>query len=644
MKITAKLTGLVTAFLSSATMAITLVVNTNDDLNDGACDIEHCSLREAIVAANSLPGQDTIDFGGIVLRSDTQPVSISLLTALPVISDSVILNGAIRETRSLPGNPKWRPGVELDLSLATPAMSPFGFPLPPNGLSIFGPSASGTVIRGLVINGINRQPPLGFEIEFCFFASFNPNPADPSTPALQFCSHTISIFGADNVQVSGNYLNMDIAGEQFSGDGVTAVALLDASNALIGGDSADDRNVMSSSDHAAGYANLSYNMIIAWAQGWAAPAFGGPRQFNSNRIVGNYMAVTASGVAMNTVARGIWLKNRNTPDVDSPVGMLTEGWGPQCGAGTGDACEMRDNVIRGNTLTSIGFRSTFALFGGQHVTKVSDNVTYNTDGGAFGYQGKVEFFANETGAPSNALVKGNRFGLDAEGQRAAAPAELGLTVGVGTNIRIENNIIAGALLPGVVIFENSIAGLDTSQNVTLSRNAIVDTCLSGLPDCPAIDLLAFGNLSGRTPNDELDPDSGANHLQNYPVLLEISPSRGRGSDKIVARLDSASNEVYLVEFFSSEALNASNESEGERFIGQTTVSTDSKGHAEFSFNYNGRHAGGLVTAQGKTFITATATRKHCEPQTPGCLYGSTSEFSPACAWNLTAREAIDCRD
>jgi CSLREA domain-containing protein len=633
---------------ATATNAATFIVNQTADPGDGVCDAS-CTLRDAITAANDNMGGDVIDFSGIVLPQDTVPVTIQLSSGLPPITDTVLMDGSISETRVLPGNPTRRPGVELDLSLAVPVSSPLGFPLFPNGLSIFGPTASGTEIRGLVINGINRPPPLGLPVEVCFLPILNPDSTDPTTPALQFCAHTISIFGANNVQVSGNYLNLDVAGEVLDGEGVTAIALLDVSNAVIGGDSADDRNVMSSSNNDAGYDNVTYNLIQAWSQGWAAPAFSGPKHFNNNQIVGNYMAVTASGVALNTVARGIWLKNRNTPDLPSPLGgFITEGWGPQCGASESEKCEMQGNVIRGNTLTSNGFRSTFALFGGQQGSVVEENVTYNTDGGAFGYQGKMEFFENETGAPSNALVSSNRFGLDAEGNRSAAPAERGFSVGVADHIRVENNIIAGALFEGILIRDNSTAGLNTSLNVTLSQNAVVDSCLAAIPGCMGIDLRSSAG-AGRTPNDKLDPDSGANHLQNYPLLLEIQPSRGRGSDKIVAELDSSPNEVYLIEFFSSSSLNGSGESEGERFIGQKTVSTDRNGHADFHFNYNERHngGGGLATTSGDTqitYITATATRKHCEPQEPGCRYGSTSEFSPACDWNIDDREAVFCRE
>ena len=39
-----------------------LVVNTTDDMDDGTCNAVHCSLREAINAANANPDPDTIAF------------------------------------------------------------------------------------------------------------------------------------------------------------------------------------------------------------------------------------------------------------------------------------------------------------------------------------------------------------------------------------------------------------------------------------------------------------------------------------------------------------------------------------------------------------------------------------------------------
>jgi CSLREA domain-containing protein len=68
----------------------TFIVNTTNDVDDSTCDATHCSLREAIDAANQTAGTDTIAFnipggGGVQI--------ISPGSALPVITDPVVIDG-----------------------------------------------------------------------------------------------------------------------------------------------------------------------------------------------------------------------------------------------------------------------------------------------------------------------------------------------------------------------------------------------------------------------------------------------------------------------------------------------------------------------------------------------------------------------
>jgi CSLREA domain-containing protein len=63
------------------------IVNSTDDDDDDTCDTDHCSLREAIVAANDDTGDSTITFD---LEGDSQ---IGLTNALPEIMDTVTIDG-----------------------------------------------------------------------------------------------------------------------------------------------------------------------------------------------------------------------------------------------------------------------------------------------------------------------------------------------------------------------------------------------------------------------------------------------------------------------------------------------------------------------------------------------------------------------
>jgi CSLREA domain-containing protein len=48
--------------LPGTALADSFVVNTTGETDDGQCIPAHCALREAITAANSNPGSDTISF------------------------------------------------------------------------------------------------------------------------------------------------------------------------------------------------------------------------------------------------------------------------------------------------------------------------------------------------------------------------------------------------------------------------------------------------------------------------------------------------------------------------------------------------------------------------------------------------------
>jgi CSLREA domain-containing protein len=108
----------------------TFSVNAVDDVNDNECTAQHCSLREAILAANEQSGLDTVQFNLV----GTAPFSIGLISPLPQITDPVIINATTQ-----PGYND-RPLIELNGSLAGSDA---------NGLTI---SANNSTIRGLAIN------------------------------------------------------------------------------------------------------------------------------------------------------------------------------------------------------------------------------------------------------------------------------------------------------------------------------------------------------------------------------------------------------------------------------------------------------------------------------------------------------------
>ncbi|HEX2905703.1 MAG TPA: CSLREA domain-containing protein, partial [Phototrophicaceae bacterium] len=122
----------VDAFLALIDLGTHFVVNTMDDLDDGACTATHCSLREAIKGANAIIGLDKILFN----LPGSGPYTIQPTSALPAITDQVILDGSTQPAYA------GKPVVEINGSQAGVA----------NGLWITG---TGTHVSNIVINGFN---------------------------------------------------------------------------------------------------------------------------------------------------------------------------------------------------------------------------------------------------------------------------------------------------------------------------------------------------------------------------------------------------------------------------------------------------------------------------------------------------------
>src|SRR5262249_39786928 len=106
------------------------------------------------------------------------------------------------------------------------------------------------------------------------------------------------------------------------------------------------------------------------------------------------------------------------------------------------------------------------------------------------------------------------------------------------------------------------------------------------------------------------PHQGANLLQNYPVLGSAVSSAS--STVITGTLNSAPSETFHLEFFASPTADPSGYGEGKTYLGSTSVTTDSSGHASFSVTAPVGNLAGQV-------ISATATD-------PG---NNTSEFCKA---------------
>ncbi|MCB9775988.1 MAG: DUF4347 domain-containing protein [Nitrospiraceae bacterium] len=199
---------------------------------------------------------------------------------------------------------------------------------------------------------------------------------------------------------------------------------------------------------------------------------------------------------------------------------------------------------------------------------------------------------------------GNQIGTNAGGTAAVGNVGEGILIGSGSH-----------KIGGTTAGEGNLIAYNTSKGVSVTggtNNSILGNRIhsnTGL----GIDL----GTSGVTANDAGDGDSGANNLQNFPVLWTAdvnSPTQVT----IDGTFNSTSSTTFRVEFFKNTVAtgeDSSSHGEGEAYLGFTTVTTDGSGNVSFNLTLTAS-----VTAG--EYVTATATE-----DLGGGNYGSTSEFS-----------------
>jgi CSLREA domain-containing protein len=373
------------------------------DTTDNLCQTAtpgECTLRAAIQQANASAGTDTIGFN----IPGAGPHTIAPTTALPVISDPVVIDGFTQPGSSpnsaAPGAPT-NAVMKIELSgVNAPASS--GNTI---GLRIRG----GSTVRGLVINrfadGAMQASGVGNRIEGNYiglnvggsgaFGSSYPmgimlnlnmsvNTTDTVIGGLAPAARNviagsavgIHIFNSTNTMVVGNYIGTSAAGtERFGLAAFEGIRLIVANNNTIGGTTPAARNVVS------GHSTWGISL-------------GG----NNNVVQGNYIGTTADGTGeLGNGITGVLVGGAN-----NSIGGTAGGAGnviaysgvtcdeaqlanPNCGVGVvvqdgGSSSSAVGNAILGNSIHSsrrLGIDLT-----GPTSDPIGDNVTPNDNGDA----------------------------------------------------------------------------------------------------------------------------------------------------------------------------------------------------------------------------------------------------------------------
>ncbi len=335
----------------------------------------------------------------------------------------------------------------------------------------------------------------------------------------------------------------------------------------------------------------------------------------SNVIQGNYIGVNSTGsAALANQWHGIYMQagtanntiGGTTPEARNVIaGNLRHGitlWGAY-----GSAQTTQGNLVQGNYIgtNAAGMAALPNVLDGINVYGYASN---NTIGGVVtgtsnlisgnGIRGVIIAY---NGASSN-LVQGNLIGVASDGVTPLPNNSSGIYI--GREFTFSQNTIGG-----VEEGAANVIAYNNGDGVTV-RGGLSTAILGNLIYANVKRGIELGN-DGAEPNDPGDGDSGANRLQNYPVLL--GAANAPGGTWVRGEISSKPNTTYRVEFFGNTQCDPSGYGEGEMPLGAVNATTDAGGVVRFSATLP-------ETVGSYYYLAATAT----DPD------NNTSEFS-ACA-------------
>jgi titin len=410
-----------TLFLAPAPgFASTFTVNSTNDADDTICDGTHCSLREAINAANVNAGPDLITFN---INTGTDPgcdptsgvCTIQPLSELPALNtDGTTIDGYTQ--------PGATPASGVTPAALRIVLDGVSAPVAADGLAIWG--SGGHLIKGLTIHRFD---------------------------------HGIFLYGglATGIHVEGCHIGTDylgIAPMPNTEDGIHLTQT--ANNNVIGGTTSAARNVISS--------NGSDGIELEIAS-------------TDNQISGNFIGVDASGLLpLGNASAGVRVDGNSSSNT---IGGNITGAGNVISSNGSDGINLnssmtRENVISGN-LIGLGVDGTTDLGNAQYGIQVVNGADTNTIGGTTSEERNIISGNGASGVliwslnADDNLVIGNYIGTDSTGSVAIPNFQDGVRIStdaknntVGGDTPAERNVISGNGSRGVYLASgpNTVSG------------------------------------------------------------------------------------------------------------------------------------------------------------------------------------------
>jgi CSLREA domain-containing protein len=571
---------------------VTITVNSFVDAV-GTCPAT-CTLRAAILAAN--PG-DTIEFSG----SGTISVNAA---------------GGLGELPSLSAG-----GVTIDAGanqvVLDGSLSPGGDPPLAYGLRI---NSDDNIIFGLVIEGFAGD---GILIEGGSGNQIGGTGADEGN-LIHLNGGSGIVLDAAGSQASpnviqGNLIGTDAIGTSVEANGGVGIVLRNGSEFnVIGGTTSTAANIISGNNGGGVLIDDSSDNTIEGNRigldgGTGVTGLGnggaGVRIENgggNNQITNNAISASAGdGVIITGSDDNAVTDNRIGLDAFfGIVGIGNGGYGIRLLNADG-------TIITGNSIADNDEGGVLISNGSSNTTVGSNRIGLGANGTTAignGGDGVQIASSNNNTVNDNSIGSNSGDGVEINGSsgNTISSNRIGLNQSLGTSGNGGNGVLvtgngANNLINGNTISNNTGAGVFVASGSgnTISGNTMANNGGLGIDLAPA----------GVTPNDAGDGDTGANGLQNFPVI-QSALFDGVATTRITGTLNSTPGLAYTLEFFANAVCDPTGYGEAQTVLGATVnVTTGAGGNGTFVVDVVGLTAG--------DFVTATATRPD----------SSTSEFA-----------------
>ncbi len=407
-----------------------------------------------------------------------------------------------------------------------------------SGVSLVGPMVTTNEVVGNFI-GLDKTGTvkLGNALDGVRFTTFGGQATGPTSNFIGTSTSTggnvISGNGRDGVAIafgsSGNFVVNNLIGLDDGGTGIDPDGIPDSGDEL--GNTRHGVAIFDSPNNSIGDGVIAHRNVISGNKGSGVSIEGlnNPGAATGNTVAGNFIGVDYDGLEIiGNVGDGVLIE-------DAPGNTIG---GEQPGTGNVISGNERDGVhISGNLSTGTQVtRNTIGLSSDRTI------ATGNVRHGVFIADG----FDNAIGAAENVVG-----GIDFLGNAIAHNGGSGVVIESGTRCTIRGN----------QIFENDGLGIDLGGD-------------------------------GFTENDPADMDSGANELQNFPIVTtEIVGSRTDVTIDV-----NANPEInYLIDVYGDEVSHDVFTVQGRSFLDSNNVTTDDTGMARVLFSILGVHHNISVT-------------------------------------------------